>query len=205
MSHIVKHVRAVVLLVAAAVTSTGCGLPGTGSGMSEDEAQVFAQQLSRAAAGGALSAQLQSSPGSNALSASREAVSCTQDGSSCTFNESVAYTVNCTAGGHIGLTGNLSGTMNSSGTGMLLIQVTETLTDWACTGDHVVNGDPYLSLAGHFSYMNGQPSTAQTMSLSGGFKTASQSCQVNLTINFGNTGHGTISGTLCGYGVNASF
>ncbi len=197
------------LLLAAPGLLAGCGMPGTdgGSGMSQAEAQAFAGQLSQASAGGALSAHLLQGSGTSALTASNNVVSCTQSGS-CTINESISYGVNCTSGGRIGLTGSLTGSMNSSGTGMLQLQITETITDWKCISNYVVNGDPYLSLVGQFSYVNGSPGTAQSLTLTGGFKwgsSSSESCQIYLTTNFGSSGHGTTSGTVCGYSVSASF
>jgi hypothetical protein len=190
---------------------TGCGGvdsdSSNGGGMSQAEAQAFSEQLSRAAAGAMLNGQ---STSSQALARRNglTSVQCTPDYSSCTYDIDVSYRVNCTAGGAINLTGNLTGSMNSSGTGLLQIQVTETIADWQCISDYVINGDPYISLAGQFSYVNGQPSTSQTLTISGGFKwgtSAAESCQIHLTANFGSSNSGTVSGTVCGRSVSTTF
>lgn len=125
-------------------------------------------------------------------------------------NVSTSYTLNCTAGGHITVNGSGSGSFNDSGTGMVSVSATETISDWACVSGKIINGDPYVSAVGTFSFINGQPATQQTVSVTGGFKwglTALESCQIYLTFNFPTATSGTssVSGTVCGNTVYQTF
>ncbi|HKJ01329.1 MAG TPA: hypothetical protein VJ997_02710 [Longimicrobiales bacterium] len=120
-------------------------------------------------------------------------------------NVQVTHRTNCTAGGHIEVLGNMTGNISDTGSGVLLLQVTETISDWRCVGDYVVNGDPYVSVAGSMSFLNGQPSSTTSFSFGGGFKwgTASEdSCQMSLTLLLRTDGTGHLSGTVCGEGIN---
>jgi hypothetical protein len=103
----------------------------------------------------------------------------------------------------------MSGNISSSGTGLIQIQLTQTITDNACyVAGLIFNGDPYLSLTGTFSFLNGQPSTTQRVTISGGFKwsgNSSGSCSMNVSTNFDRSGHGTTSGTVCGESVYYTF
>ena len=42
------------------------------------------------------------------------------------------------------------------------ISATETISDWMCLPPLVINGDPYISLTGTFSFMNGRPPPSST-------------------------------------------
>lgn len=139
-------------------------------------------------------------------------VQCTQP--SCTINQAVSSTTNCTPQGSIQVTGNISGTIDINGNGTLQVQATETLTDWSCITSYLIEGDPNISLTGQFSFVNGTPAAAQTMALSGGFTWAttgappvvSGSCAIDLTASYqANNGHGILSGIVCGYTVNNGF
>ena len=118
------------------------------------------------------------------------------------------YRVNCTAGGRIEVSGTVSGNIDNNGSGALFMQMTETITDWNCIGGFVINGDPYISVTGTFTFLNGAPATQQTMHMGGGFKwgtAANKSCQLSLTTLFSQNGHGTVSGTACGEAVYETF
>ncbi len=186
----------------------GGGIDDNGSGMSRAEAEGLAKQLSAVSAGAAGGAQ--GAVGGGALGAAARspepdsAVQCTPDYSSCTYNIDTSYTNNCTAGGTIHATGNFSGTMSSSGTGMFQLQITETLTDWQCIPGYVIEGDPYISLTGTFSYVNGNPGTNQSLTMSGGFKWNGGSCQIRLTTLLNSSGGWTTTGSVCGYPVAVS-
>ena len=146
------------------------------------------------------------------LSRSIQSVQCTQP--SCTINQQVSSTTNCTPQGNIQVTGNISGTIDINGNGVLQIQATETLTDWSCLTGYLIEGDPNIVITGQFSFQNGSPAAAQTMTLSGGFTWAttgplpvvSGSCAIDLTASYqANNGHGVLSGIVCGYTVNNGF
>jgi len=132
------------------------------------------------------------------------------------LNQSVDYRYQCSVSGGIHVLGNLSGSINDdTGSGVLLIGVTETLTDCRHSttsgGWFEVDGDPCLSLAGTFSFLNWAPATQQTITIGGAIRWAfdtgqTGSCQVQLTILMnGSTGTGTISGTVCGFGISRSY
>ncbi len=119
-------------------------------------------------------------------------------------------TVTCPEGGNIHVLVHLTGGLSDSGTGILLIDGTETISNYQCPEGFVVWGDPYISLAGHFTFVNGYPGMMQTCMMGGAFswKRSGQegTCQIQLTFNFNlNTGGGTISGSMCGQQVNESF
>jgi hypothetical protein len=146
------------------------------------------------------------------LSRPLQSVQCTQP--SCTITQEVSSTTNCTPQGNIQVTGNISGTIDINGNGVLQIQATETLNDWSCLTGYLIEGDPNISLTGQLSFLNGSPAAAQTMTLSGGFTWTTTvappvetgSCAINLTANYqSNNGHGVLSGTVCGYSVNNGF
>jgi hypothetical protein len=135
-----------------------------------------------------------------------KSVQCNPDTGTCTYYIPLSYTSNCTVGGRIEVSGDISGT-TTDGSGYLTISATETITDWECITGFIINGDPYITLSGTFSFLNGQPATQQTMTISGGFEwgsTAAESCQISLTINYNSDGGATMSGTICGYSVSAS-
>ncbi len=126
---------------------------------------------------------------------------------------SYSHTESCPLFGRIGVTGSVSGSIDSeTGDGVLWLQVTETLTD--CTfsssnDDLVINGSPSLTLTGNFSFLQGAPATQQSLTLSGGFRWdfdagGSGFCALNLTFNLATAGSGTttVSGTVCGRQVN---
>lgn len=132
------------------------------------------------------------------------------------LNQSVDYRYTCSVSGAINVLGNLSGSINDdTGSGVLLIGVTETLSSCRHSttsgGWFELNGDPYLSLAGTFSFLNWAPATQQTITIGGGFRWAfdtgqSGSCQLQLTILMNSAvGSGTVSGTVCGHSVSRSF
>ncbi len=126
---------------------------------------------------------------------------------------SIDFTSACSGGGYIHVLGSISGNIDSKGSGMLQIGITETILDYRCPEGFVVNGDPYISLAGTFSFLNGSPATTQTMSMGGALKwtrsgsTTIGSCQIQLTCNFPTAASsgGSISGSICGVQIFESF
>lgn len=121
-----------------------------------------------------------------------------------------SHTHSCPVFGRIGVTGTLSGSIDSeSGDGVVWLQVTETLTDCTFESGVVVNGSPSLTLTGNFTFLGGAPATQQSLTLSGGFRWnfdggGSGFCAVALTMNLATAGSGntTVSGTVCGRQVN---
>lgn len=123
-------------------------------------------------------------------------------------NVSVSQRTNCTAGGNINVLGSMTGSLDDHGTGVLTTQVTETINSWQCIGGFVMDGDPYLSAAGTFSFLNGVQSSPATIDFGGGFKwsgNGSGSCNILLSMLLYANGSGTLSGTACNYQVYVSF
>lgn len=142
----------------------------------------------------------------DALSKTLYAVSCTA--TSCVINQAISASRTCTSGGRMAVTGNISGTINSTGSGVIQISATETITDWSCQSPLIINGDPYISLTGTFSFLNGAPATQQHIGISGGIKwgtSSAQSCQVSLSTDFNRDGTGHTTGTVCGQSIDVTF
>jgi len=200
----------------------GCGGTSSsatdGNAMSPAQADAFAKSLSLAATGSMAGlASLRADGSSDSLASAEQqqglallnaagVISCTT--TSCVINEPISARRTCTSGGAINVTGNISGTINNSGSGLISISATETITDWGCLPPLIVNGDPYISLTGTFSFLNGAPSTQQHVGINGGIKwgTASaQSCQIHLDTNFNRDGTGRTTGTVCAHTIDISF
>jgi len=185
------------LVVVAVLALFGCSLTDvtTSSGMSSGEANAIATQIGEAFARSMGGVAPAAPVATQALGGPSAVV----------VNVQVTHRTNCTAGGHIEVLGNLTGNLSDTGTGVLLLQVTETLSDWRCVGGYVINGDPYISVAGSMSFINGQPSSTTSFSFGGGFKwgtTSKESCQMSLTLLLRADGTGILSGTVCGNIVN---
>jgi hypothetical protein len=187
-------------LVAALAVTAGCGSDdgtGPGSGISDSQASMLASHFVNAAVGG-----LNAGPSGDVAMFTPIAVS-----------EQYFHRVSCPLFGRTEVSGSISGSFDSeTGSGSLWMQWLLTATD--CTfssnaGDLVVNGDPYLSLTGTFTFLNGAPATQQTLRLGGALRWDYQNggsgfCAFNLTINLSTAGSGTttVSGTVCGRQVN---
>jgi hypothetical protein len=216
----------------------GCGGGGsspTSSGPTQDQATAIAQQIANAANYGMshMSAELagvqapQNNPAScevwsSELAPTQEkpishdviivgestqlpAVVCVN----VPINISANSRTSCTAGGYITVVGSLTGTASSCNMSYLSLQLTESIVNWQCISGWVVNGNPYISLTGTFTFLaGGAPATQQTMTVSGGFAwtgTDAGSCQIYLTTNFNtSTGSSTTTGVVCGYPISVS-
>jgi hypothetical protein len=124
------------------------------------------------------------------------------------INISIDSTQPCNSGGAMKATGRITGSVSDTGTAFISFSVIETITDWSCESPLTINGDPYISLTGTFSFLNGQPATTQHMGINGGIKwgtSSVQSCQVHLDTNFDRNGTGHTTGTVCGQSVDVTF
>lgn len=212
------------LLIAASILLASCGGLGGGDptaldGMSANQAESFAKTLSLAASSSMGSSSFKEATISNTLLPlevqekdplwkSVDSVSCNQTATSCLVNQPITASRSCTSGGSINVTGSISGTMNNLGTSLLLINATETILDWRCQPPLVINGDPYISLSGQFSFINMQPSTQQHVTINGGIKwgtSAAQSCQIHLDTNFNRSGGGHTTGMVCNHAIDITF
>jgi hypothetical protein len=180
-------------LAALGVLVSGCSMTGP-SGMSQDEVEAFVQQFA-----GPVSNSMASVAGSasQADGLSRAAA--------VLVNVPISARTNCTVGGNIQVTGSMTGSIDDqTGSGVLSLEANETITDWQCIGDYVMNGDPYISLAGTFSFLNGNLNSPAEMDMGGGFKWGTGGCNINLTFLIYADGSGRVSGTVCNRSVNLS-
>jgi hypothetical protein len=185
------------LIVSSCGSNSGLGDLGSvnTTDMTSDQATSFAQSISRISTS-AMSAQtLRANEVSNATSQQR---------ANYLINQSISYTLTCTSGGNMKASGNISGSISDTGSGTILLDIPITITDWSCQTPLIINGDPYISITGTFTFLNGAPSTQQHLGISGGFKSETQSCQILLDTNFNTTG-GQTTGTVCGHSVDFTF
>jgi hypothetical protein len=109
----------------------------------------------------------------------------------------------CDLGGRVEVQGNWSGSIDSAGAGVLLLDSTETLTDCQFDDGVVANGDPALTLTATI-----KTDGSGTFQFGGGIKWVERdgtagACQVSVTAIIDATGAESDSGTICGIDVNA--
>jgi hypothetical protein len=101
--------------------------------------------------------------------------------------------VTCPLGGQIELSGNISDSRDANGSGLIQVELRKTFTDCGFTAGGVLvilNGDPYLTMSGTLSYLNGAPATQQRLRWDGALRwriqpgNAAGNCQANLEVNF---------------------
>ncbi len=201
-----------VLILAGLAGLAGCGvadaLTGSKNGLSQDEVNAFMQQVGTAYSNGMSSAHPQLAP-TSLLRAGNIVFPLDSPPQPwpVLVNVSVQQRTNCTAGGNISVSGSMTGSLDNNGSGVLSTQVTETISDWQCITGIVINGDPYMSAVGTFSFLNGQQSTAAQISFGGGFKWTGNntgSCQIQMTMLFYPNGTAHLSGSACGRSVDES-
>ncbi|MDE3216143.1 MAG: hypothetical protein KGO03_07080, partial [Gemmatimonadota bacterium] len=170
------------MLLAAAA---GCSAPSlTGNpkntGLSEATVNTLVFQFAQALGNGMASARLLSpTPNHGQRDNGPAGPSHTQ------VSAQVSHRTDCAIGGHIDVNGGLTGTLDDTGTGALSLQVTETINGWQCATGYTVDGAPHLSAAGTISVLNGQQSSAATVSFGGLFTwtgNGSGTCNVELTM-----------------------
>ncbi len=190
-------------ILATACSSTSDSTSPASAGMTQGQAEAFAAQVARALGNGLDNTSFTVAAGRRLLPPPAVVPIAPT-----LVNVSVQQRTTCTAGGYIDVHGNMSGNISDQGSGALLLQVTETISDWRCVGNLVVNGDPYISAAGTFTFLNGNLNSPASISLGGGFKWgtgSAQSCQMQLTMLANADGTGRVSGQVCGRSVNEAF
>ena len=115
----------------------------------------------------------------------------------------------CEAGGYIAVAGSITGSIDdSTGTGTLFLSVVESIIQCGIGSSVVINGAPYISIAGHVPFLSWVQSTAASFEFGGGFSWgtgATQTCSIRLTALINPDHHGRTSGTLCDVTVNRTF
>ena len=159
-----------VLIVMTLIVSA-CGSGGLGDGigdvsnvsstdMTSDQATSFAKSISRIST---------SSMKAQALKVNTLSGAASQSMASTLINIPISYTLTCTSGGNMKASGNISGSLSDNGSGTIFVDVPITISDWSCQTPLMINGDPYISITGTFTFLNGSPATQQHISISGGF------------------------------------
>jgi hypothetical protein len=131
---------------------------------------------------------------------------CTSSGSGTTCNVPISYSGPCSAGGTIGISGDISGSLNNSGTGDFSTQIMVTPTNCVVAGT-TFNGDPSITIGGQISLADSNISYPVNFTETGGISygpNPSGSCTVNVKYSFSSTSACTVTGTVCGQSVNGT-
>ncbi len=205
-----------VLLGLTALGFAGCsiadvaGTGDSGNQPSANQVNAFAEQFATAFSNGLSSVTSSVVPRLSAVAATGTGAVTNEDGgfASVPINQQVTTRTNCTGGGRIEVNGSLTGNIDQNGSGVLLLQVLETITDWRCLPPFVINGDPYLSVAGSMPFLNGGMSSPATFSFGGGFKWGpppGNGWQINMTATVNPDGSGRISGVIGPYSIDVVY
>jgi hypothetical protein len=131
---------------------------------------------------------------------------CTLSPSGGTFNCTLAQTVSCSGGGTIAVSGDITGTLNNSGTGSVQEQIAATPANCSVDG-LVINGDPQVDVAGQINISNGMIVFPVTGSETGGVTFGpkpSGRCMLNVMFTVNSNLTCTTTGTACGQPVSGS-
>lgn len=129
-------------------------------------------------------------------------VSCSQ--TSCVVSDQFNTTQACQFGGSTGLSGDISGSINNSGTGGFQFQVDETFTNCSPASGYTVNGAPEVTVAGSINFNGGVVSFPLQFEAGGAVTINGNTCNIDLTTLAQSDGSSTTTGTLCGQAVNTS-
>jgi hypothetical protein len=131
---------------------------------------------------------------------------CTSSASGTSCNVPISYSGSCSAGGTIAISGDISGNLNTSGSGDFGAQITVTPTNCAVSGT-TFNGDPAITIGGQISLTDDNVSYPINFTENGGISygpNPSGSCQLNVTYSFNSNLTCTVTGTVCGQSVNGN-
>lgn len=196
---------AAVPAVALLLGCTASDITGSSDGPSANQAKALAEHFADAFSHAMSSASFSMAPRAAASRAPREAGSST---AGVPINWPLSGRTNCTAGGRIEVSGSITGNIDDQGSGILLLQVLKTITDWSCIPPYIVNGDPYLSAAGSISFQDGVQSSPASIDFGGGFKwgtSAAESFQIDMTMILNPDGSGRLSGVMGPHAVDVIF
>ena len=112
----------------------------------------------------------------------------------------------CPGGGIVGVTGDVNGTLNNSGSGSISTQLT--VTPASCSVSNlVINGDPNVMIGAQINFVNSALAFPVSLTEHGGISYGphpSGSCQVNVTYTVNSLTSCTATGTVCGHSVSGS-
>lgn len=206
----VKRIVIIGFVALLCVLNVGCGSSSSSSPISQTDASNFVANLAGAGFNGmseGIANESARGPSAAALKniqarmmkmpANRnvkpEAISCTPSGDICSgqFN----YLTTCQTGGNM----EAAAVLNATAT-IVNFDITITASDWTCDGPTINSNGVSINS----SYESLEP-IPFTMTISGGFTSGAQSCNLNITANANAEGSGDISGTACGYSINSTF
>jgi len=199
------------------ILSSGCGSSSSHSSnnaISPAQAQAVTSEVSQAIAQ-ALSNTfvISMSPAVPSLSAIPADISSRLSSSACvatstgeTCNWPISFSGPCPGGGTISVTGDVAGTLDNSGGGSVLTQLT--ITPSNCSVSNLtINGDPNVAVNGQINFTQTAPAFPITLTEIGGVSfgpNPSGSCQFNVKYTLSSQTSCTISGTACGQTVSGS-
>lgn len=118
----------------------------------------------------------------------------------------VSSTYSCPGGGSMPVTGSITGSLSTGGTGSAQVQIAATPANCSMNG-LVLNGNPQVNLAGSVRILNNNPEWPLTGTETGGVTygpNPSGSCQLNLTFTVNSNQSCTVTGTACDQSVSGN-
>ena len=205
-SHVISV--SIATLVGGALVMIGCG-SSSSNNLTPAQAQAVSSavsgSVSQALQGAFGMAPAKANVGVTITEESSPRVStptCTPSGGN--FNCTLAQTVSCSGGGTISVSGDIMGTLDSSGTGSVNEQITA--TPHSCSVDGlVINGDPSVNVSGEIKVSNGMIVFPVTGSETGGVSygpNSSDSCMFDVTFTLNSNLTCSTTGTACGQPVS---
>lgn len=201
----------------------GCGSSNnngmSNNSMSQAQAQAVSEQVSQAIVQALGSAVPSSVPASSDLRPNLSTVvsdlhpdtlsgcTSTTTGENCNFPISLPnQPCSGSQGGTISVAGDISGTLNTGGTGSVSANLTITPADCSVS-NLIVNGDPSITVAGQINFADETPTFPITFTETGGISygpNPSGSCQLNATYTIKSSLSCTVTGMVCGQSVSGS-
>jgi len=216
-----NHYRFLAVVAAIlAILCSGCGSsssPSSTAGpLDAAQAQAVSQQVVQAlttALGDALGVTLPSGRPAHPSMATVVADSHPYASSGCTTtstgescNLPLSYSGSCSAGGTISVSGDISGTLDSTDSGNIGAQITVTPSNCAVSGT-TFNGDPDITINGQIGFSDANIVYPVTLTEGGGISYGpdpSGTCSLNVTYSISSSLTCTVTGTICGQSVNGS-
>lgn len=206
-------VLSICAMLTIALVMLGCGSGSSNSStLSPSQAQTIATAVSNGIGQGLTGAfgVAHARPGGNIVqndaAAARTALPvCLPSGSAEVCSWTVSSTYSCQGGGSIGISGNITGSLNN-GTGSAQVQIGADPANCSVNGI-TLNGNPKVNLAAQINILNDNPVWPVTGTETGGVTygpTPSGSCQLNLSFSVSSTLSCTVTGTACGQPVSGS-
>ena len=180
-----------------AIALGGCVCALAACGGSDDSTGPTSQTLTAA------QAQLVASSLFSEMSKAMSTATLTTGGSSSSPSQTFTVNSTCTNGGTITGQYVYNSSLNSAGTGT--VSGSMTTTAHGCkvnTGTQIIATDGTLNYSYSVSYTAFAPSSNYVWKGTGNFSWDGGSCTMDYTVNVSTTGHGSISGTICGQSIN---